>query len=46
MKKQEGKKGAGKPDTLTKGSKKGGIELTEDQLKGVAGGLKMELKLK
>lgn len=49
MKKQDGKKGGGKPaapDTLTKSSKKGGIELSEEQLKGVSGGLKIEYKLK
>jgi len=48
MKKQQhGKKGKpaspSSPDTLTKG-KKGGIELSEDQLKNVSGGLKIELK--
>jgi hypothetical protein len=37
-KKEEGKKVAGKPDTLVKGGKKGDIELSEDQLGKVAGG--------
>jgi bacteriocin-like protein len=45
MKKQQGKKGKpASPDSLTKGGKKQGIELTEEQLKNVSGGLKLELK--
>ena len=41
MKKQETKKGkTASPDSLAKGGKKGGAELSEAQLKNVSGGIK------
>jgi hypothetical protein len=41
MKKQESKKGKpASPDSLAKAGKKGGVELSEAQLKGVSGGFK------
>lgn len=47
MKKQDVKKGKpAAPDTLTKGGKKRDIELTEEQLKNVSGGLKIDQQLK